>query len=415
MKGVAFWGIRLASILLVVFFAFWANTFLSHLPNEFPYRMATLAGLYVTLAVSLNLINGITGQFSIGHAAFYMVGAYTAGIAAKVFMAQAITKIPFGSLDQKQAIWLIGMMVCGAVTAALAGLVVGLPSLRLRGDYLAIVTLGFGEILRIVGQNIQFSSGGKEIVAGAYGIQSVPKMMDLWLVLILAAFTVALCRNLLKTAHGLPFLAVREDEVAASAMGVDVTKVKVTAFVLGAALAGAAGALFMHYETYASPASFKMEVSFLVLTMVVLGGTGSITGSVVGAVLLFGIPEYLRTLQNKSGDSISMTAGTLLGVLLGVVVMVWAVKRVIAFYHRSYKRFVVAGTIIGCLVGGFLIGFAFNVIPALSAKRWSFTDLRWTILAITLIVIMMLRPQGILAHHELSLDRLFGRRKQVPA
>ena len=98
----------------------------------------------------------------------------------------------------------------------------------------------FGEILRIVGQNIQFKAGEYEIVAGAYGIQSVPKIKDLWLVLILAALTIALCRNLLKTAHGLPFLAVREDEVAASAMGVDVTRIKVTAFVIGAALAGAA-------------------------------------------------------------------------------------------------------------------------------------------------------------------------------
>ena len=414
MKTLAFWGIRLASIALVIIFAFAVHRFLD-MPNQFPYRMATLAGLYVTLAVSLNLINGITGQFSIGHAAFYMVGAYTAGISAKMFMAQAVAKIPFGTIEVKHGVWLIGMMVVCALAAAVAGLVVGLPSLRLRGDYLAIVTLGFGEILRIVGQNIQFKVGDYEIVAGAYGIQSVPKIKDLWLVIILAALTIALCRNLLKTAHGLPFLAVREDEVAASAMGVDVTRVKVTAFVIGAALAGAAGALFMHFETYASPASFKMEVSFLVLTMVVLGGTGSITGSVVGALLLFGIPEYLRTLQDKSGDSLSMTAGTVFGMILGVIALTWGVKRVVANYHSSHKRFVVAGTAIGSLVLGWLLGQGLNFIPALAAKKWSFTDLRWTILAITLIIVMMLRPQGILAHHEISLDRFFGRKKEALA
>lgn len=410
-----FWPVRIGSIILALLFAFGVHKFMGGMHDEFPYRLAMLASLYVILAVSLNLINGITGQFSIGHAAFYMVGAYVAGILAKLYFHGATAAIPFGSPDVKQGIWVFGMMLVGGGVAGLAGFFVGLPSLRLKGDYLAIVTLGFGEILRIVGQNLNFKVAGREIVAGAYGIQSVPKVFDLWLVLLLMVFTIAICRNLLKTAHGLPFLAVREDEVAASAMGVDVTRVKVTAFVIGAALAGAAGALFMHYETYASPTTFQMEVSFLILTMVVLGGTGSITGSVVGAVMLFGIPEYLRTLSTPTGDPVTITAGLLIGSTLGVFAMVWGVRRVVATYFGGQKQWVVVATSVACVVVGIGLGFALNAVPALAAKKWSFTDLRMTILAITLIVIMMLRPQGMFAHHEFSLDRLFGGRKGVTA
>lgn len=410
----AFWPVRIVSVVVALAFAFGVHRFLGGMHDEFPYRLAMLASLYVILAVSLNLINGITGQFSIGHAAFYMVGAYTTGIVAKLYFHGATAAIP-GSLEVKQAVWLIGMMLLGGGMSALAGLIVGLPSLRLKGDYLAIVTLGFGEILRIVGQNLNIKVADREIVAGAYGIQSVPKLFDLWLVLLLMIFTIAICRNLLKTAHGLPFLAVREDEVAASAMGVDVTRVKVTAFVIGAALAGAAGALFMHYETYASPTSFQMEVSFLILTMVVLGGTGSITGSVVGAILLFGIPEYLRTLSTSTGDPVTISAGLLLGSIGGVFAMVWGVRRVLGTYFGANRQWVVAATGVGCVVVGVAIGFALNAIPVLASRKWSFTDLRMTILAVTLIVIMMLRPQGMFAHHELSLDRLFGGRKGVTA
>lgn len=406
-----FWLVRIASILAVIVGGFALNAALVNLQTEFPYRIAVLAGLYVVLAVSLNLINGITGQFSVGHAAFYMVGAYTCGMLAKTVMPAFVSAIPFGTNDIKTGIWLITMMIVGALAAAGAGFIVGLPSLRLKGDYLAIVTLGFGEILRIVAQNIMYDSGAIKVVEGPYGIQSVPKLFNLWLVFILAAFSVAICRNLLKTAHGLPFLAVREDEVASSAMGVDVTRVKVTAFVIGAALAGAAGALLMHYETYVSPSSFKMEVSFLVLTMVVLGGTGSITGSVIGAILLFGIPEYLRTVQDSSGDSLKVTAGVILAYCFVIVAMTALLRREQSHFHgnTNQRRTRTTMILVGSLVAAQVLGIVLNLVPALNEKWWTFTDLRWAILAIVLIVIMLLRPQGILAHHELSLDRLLNR------
>lgn len=187
---------------------------------ELLIRLVVLAGLYVTLSVSLNLINGITGQFSIGHAAFYMVGAYTSGYLSNNYASKiGITGAPLMFI----------LMVMGAAGATL-GLDVGLPSLRLRGDYLAVVTLGFGEIIRIITQNSQ-------PLGGAYGMNVAPKFKFVWMVWLLAVVCIAVCRNLLKTAHGLPFLAVREDEIASSAMGVNVTGVKVTAFVVGSAFA----------------------------------------------------------------------------------------------------------------------------------------------------------------------------------
>ena len=279
-----FWVVRLVSLAVAFGVAFGADAWIAgSMPSA--YRLAVLAGLFVTLAVSLNLINGITGQFSIGHAAFYMVGAYTTGFVSNQFYAQQ----PLG-----QPMWLIAMALLGAAAAAVAGLVVGLPSLRLRGDYLAIVTLGFGEILRIVTQNISQIGGFLREKGKPVG----GPVQNLWGVVVLALFFVFTSRDVLKKAHGLPFVAVRDDEVASSAMGVRVSSVKVTAFVIGSAFAGAAGAMLSHAETFISPDMFRMDVSFIILTMVVLGGTGSITGSVVAAVFSFRKPAYFRTRPN---------------------------------------------------------------------------------------------------------------------
>src|SRR5579862_2936681 len=256
-----FWGKRLLSLAAGIGLCFLID-FLAHRQSDYSQRLIVLAGLYVTLAVSLNLINGITGQFSIGHAAFYQVGAYTAGLVSLKFFANA--HLP-------PLVWLLVVMFAGAVTAALAGLVVGLPSLRLRGDYLAIVTLGFGQIINIIAKN-------QQILGKAYGMDISPRIPSIFMVWLLAIFTIAICRNLLKNVHGLSFLAVREDEVAGAAMGVNVTRIKVTSFVLGSAFAGAAGALYAHAIGFISLTNFSMDVSFIMLTVVVLGGTRSITG-----------------------------------------------------------------------------------------------------------------------------------------
>ena len=171
----------------------------------------------------------------------------------------------------KPFLWLTLSVFFGAITAGVAGFVVGLPSLRLRGDYLAVVTLGIGEIVTIIAKN-------QPVLGEAYGL-SAPRIESVFLVSLLAITCIGVSRNLLKTAHGLAFLAVREDEIASAAMGVNLTKIKVTAFVIGSCFAGAAGALYAHTKGFVSPPDFSMDVSFLILTMEVLGGTGSITGT----------------------------------------------------------------------------------------------------------------------------------------
>ncbi|MBS1715048.1 MAG: branched-chain amino acid ABC transporter permease [Armatimonadetes bacterium] len=382
-----FWAVRLLSVAVAFAVCIGFDNFAqATIPNF--YRLVVLAGLYVTLAVSLNLINGITGQFSIGHGAFYMVGAYATGYFSKhAFHGQAP---PF--------VWMSLMAVFGAFFAAVAGLIVGLPSLRLRGDYLAIVTLGFGEIIRIITQNV-------EEIGGSYGMNVRPfgsPPHALSLVLLLAVLCVAVCRNLLKTSHGLPFIAVREDEVASSAMGVKTATVKVTSFIIGSAFAGAAGALLAHSETFISPDTFKMDVSFIILTMVVLGGTGSITGSVISAVALFGIPEYLRYLQSMVGG------GSIMGAIFAIGLVVSGLRYVQQNCHVGLgKKLGFYGL---CVLGGFVVQFAltplFNLVPALAALRMEVSGLRMVIFSAVLIILMLLRPQGIFAHHEFGWNAL---------
>lgn len=386
------WGVRIASIVGTLAVLFLADWLCSSFIDDYVVRLFALAGLYVTLSVSLNLINGITGQFSIGHAGFYMVGAYTALVASKtLYDAQ-----PLGAAG-----WLVVTMLLGAIMAGLTGFIVGLPSLRLKGDYLAIVTLGFGEILRIIAIN-------QKEIGGSTGININPKAQYIWLVWLLAVICIAVCRNLLKTAHGLPFLAVREDEVAAQAMGVNLTKTKVTAFVIGSAFAGAAGALFAHSSGYISPDMFKMEVSFLILTMVVLGGTGSITGSTIAALILFAIPELSRIIK------ISVHLGTLLGIAVGLIGFV--------AYFRAYRESLLPrqfqntgaaiGAVIACLIGSVLFGFLFNLVPAFTSEKATYdaTQLRMVVLAVTLLIVMLLRPEGMFSHHEFSWDALKKKR-----
>lgn len=388
-----FWAVRLGSIVLALAFCLVLDK-VALGSSSFVQRMVMLAGLYVTLAVSLNLINGITGQFSIGHAAFYMVGAYTAGVLATNYFGKP--GMPTGGL------WLLAVMLAGAFFAAVAGLVVGLPSLRLKGDYLAIVTLGFGEIIRIVAQN-------QKVLGGAYGLAlpNAARLQYIWITWALAIVCIAVCRNLLKSAHGLPFLAVREDEVASSAMGVNVTGIKVAAFLIGAAFAGAAGALLGHFEGFISPPMFAMDVSILIVAMVVLGGTGSITGSVIAAILLFYLPEKMRDLKE-----VQLSALVALG--FGIALAVAAIRYVEKNVHGAVSGRIAmyAGILVGLIVFTFIGGAALGAVPKLHTAVEG-SKLRLVLLAVTLVVLMLIRPQGVFAHHEFSLcwiQRLFGNR-----
>jgi branched-chain amino acid transport system permease protein len=262
------------------------------------YLVLVQCGIAAILAVSLNLINGITGQFSIGHAGFYAVGAYVGASWTMLWRPQLELHFPMlgvGSLGGDE-LNLVIALILGSLAAGVTGILVGTPSLRLRGDYLAILTLGFGEVIRVVLLNI-------ESVGGARGMTGIPTLAasgDLavfWVFGLLIAATV-LTRNLMHTTRGLTWLAVREDELAADAMGVNTTRVKVTAFVVGSSFAGAAGVLYAHFFTGISPDIFGMDVSIMITTMVVLAGTGSVTGAIVAGFVLTALPEAFRFLKD---------------------------------------------------------------------------------------------------------------------
>lgn len=221
-----------------------------------------LIGINVILASSLNMINGFTGQFSIGHAGFLAVGAY----------AGAVMTVKLGFTFPVA-------LVAGTLAAGFLGFLIGLPTLRLDGDYLAIATLGLGEIIRICILNIDY-------IGGASGLMGIPRLTTFTITFWLMIGVLFFIKNFKNSAHGRACLAIRENEIAADTMGIDTTKYKVMAFTLGAAFAGTAGVLFSHYFFIAHPASFTFLRSFDILTMVVLGGLGSLTGSVVGAILL---------------------------------------------------------------------------------------------------------------------------------
>lgn len=216
----------------------------------------------VIMAVSLNLINGYTGQFSIGHAGFMAVGAYVGVVATTNF------HLPF-----------IVALILGAICAGFLGFLIGIPTLRLRGDYLAIATLGLGEIIRIVIMNIEY-------VGGAAGFKGIPHLTNFTWVFFAMLFTLFFIKNFVNSSHGRACIAIRENEIAAEAMGVNTTKYKIMAFTIGAAFAGIAGGLFAHQFYLISPNSFTFLASFNYLIMVVLGGMGSITGSIAGAFVV---------------------------------------------------------------------------------------------------------------------------------
>jgi branched-chain amino acid transport system permease protein len=275
----------------------------SVLPPSCSYyaSVLSLAGINAVLAVSLNLVNGITGQFSLGHAGFMAIGAYTSA---------CISVDVCHGLHPALAFPLA--LSCGAALAGLAGYLVGLPSLRLRGDYLAIVTLGFGEIIRVIILNLDFLGGAR----GFIGIP--PEANAFWICLVLL-LCMAGCYRLMQSTHGRAWLAIREDEVAAEAMGVDTTRYKVLAFSISAAAAGAAGALFAHLQSFINPGSFDFMKSVDIVIMVVLGGMGSMSGSVLAALALTLLPELLRPLAQLTGVDLRMVIYSLALILI----MIW--------------------------------------------------------------------------------------------
>ena len=232
------------------------------------------AGLNIMLAASLNLINGYTGQFSLGHAGFMAIGAYVGVILTTNF------HLPF-----------IVALLAGGAAAGLLGALIGLPTLRLRGDYLAIATLGLGEIVRIFIITVPY-------VGGAAGFKGIPHLTNFTWVFFIMLATLFIIKNFVNSRHGRACLAIRENEIAAEAMGINTTRYKVLAFTIGAAFAGVAGVLFGHNMYILSPASFTFMQSFNILIMVVMGGLGSMTGSIAGALVVTFLSAALASFPN---------------------------------------------------------------------------------------------------------------------
>jgi branched-chain amino acid transport system permease protein len=242
------------------------------LNSFYQITIATIC-INIILAVSLNLVTGFTGQFSLGHAGFMSIGAYVCAL----IMMRMPTTVGF----------LLGL-ITGAFAAAFVGILIGIPTLRLKGDYLAIATLGMAEIVRVLFLNM-------EITNGAAGLNGIPRFANwLWFYFFMVA-TIIIISNFIRSSHGRACISIREDEIASESMGINTTKYKVMAFALGAFFAGVAGALYASYFYFLKPDLFGFLKSIDILVIVVLGGMGSITGSIIAAILLALVTTFLQS------------------------------------------------------------------------------------------------------------------------
>lgn len=271
-----------AAVILLAALAQW----LLPAPNQsYVVYVGGLAAINVLLAVSLNIVNGFAGQFSLGHAGFMAAGGYSAAIFS-------LHVAPSWQVPEQLTL-LLGCLIGGSLAGSL-GILVGIPSLKLRGDYLAIVTLGFGEIVRVLIENIG-------ALGGATGLVGIPPLTSIFWLILWAGLSIVLALRLAQSSHGRALFAIRDDEVAAAAMGINTTGYKVRAFAFSAALAGVAGALLGHYLQLLSPKDFTFVRSIEIVTMIVLGGLGSVAGAIVGGLVLTVLPEGLRMLQPYTG------------------------------------------------------------------------------------------------------------------
>jgi branched-chain amino acid transport system permease protein len=374
------WPLRLLAAAIWVVLLLGLQGVLNQHLNAYDVQILTLAAISVILAVSLNLINGITGQFSLGHAGFMAVGAYAAG----AFSLYAGPRLVF----REDVVFVLALLVA-ALCAGFAGLLVGLPSLRLRGDYLAIVTLGFGQIIVAIIRNI-------DALGAAVGMSGVPTITTFAWAWGLAALCVLTVRNLADSALGRSMQAVREDEVAAEAAGIDTTRVKVLAFVVSSMWAGVAGGLQAHLLSTVSPADYTFTESVRSVVMVVLGGLGSITGSTIVATLLCILEEKLRDLNWVFGTCAALC----------VLAAALSHSRHLPALRRSHK----ARPLQRLAAWVAWLGWPGGSLAAVAAvyfygqdfllRNHSQDSLRYIVYALILIVLMLLRPQGLFGRAE---------------
>ncbi len=370
------WLSRLGAGVLIVALFWQLDGFLGARINDYVYEeWILMAGIAAILAASLNLINGVTGQFSLGHAGFMAVGAYSAAYFSKVIGPQLTLLDPL--------VFAISLGI-GALAAAVAGFVVGLPCLRLRGDYLAIATLGFGQIIVSLAQNLP-------IIGGATGFIAIPKWTSGAWVFALAGLCILSLRNLMRSQLGREMRAIRDDEIAAEAAGINTTRVKVIAFVFSAGWAGVAGALQAHLHQIAHPGDFTFVKSIEVVVMVVLGGLGSLTGSVCAAIGLTFLSQILRDVSGATWVTFGLIA----------LAAAFALPK---YRGRNNKSpFWVAQWLMWPLLSA--IAFGILVTAGADLLQKYIGSLRTVIYSLILIVMMLLRPQGLLGRAEWTLKR----------
>ena len=268
--------------------------------------------LYIVLALSLNLVVGISGELSLGHAGFMSVGVYSAAFLTKYCQYKEI----LSTKDDQMMLFLIAI-IFAAVMSAFAGLLIGIPVLRLRGDYLAIVTLAFGEIIKNlfnaiylgVDENglhvsmesateLEMADNGKIIFNGAMGISQMPRVATFTICFVTILIVLFIILNYIKSRAGRAVMAIRDNRIAAESIGINVTKYKLMTFVLSAAIAGVAGAIYAHNYAIVSPSDFDYNKSILILVFVVLGGIGNMLGSVIATAVIYVLPEMFRELND---------------------------------------------------------------------------------------------------------------------
>jgi len=277
------------ALFLLILFLFISNNVF----NSYEIRILNLSAIYIILGLSMNLINGFTGLFSLGHAGFMAIGAYTCAI---LTMSPDMKEINFflkpivPILANIQMSFLPALVISGIVSA-LFGFLIGAPALRLKDDYLAIATLGFAEIIRVVFTNIQ------SITNGALGLKGIPVYTNIWWSWGFAIITILFMIFLIKGSYGKAFKAIREDEIAAENMGIDLFRHKMLSFGIGAFFAGIGGALLGNLLGTIDPNMFRFLLTFNILLIVVLGGMGSITGTCISAILVTVLMEVLRFLD----------------------------------------------------------------------------------------------------------------------
>jgi branched-chain amino acid transport system permease protein len=306
---------------IVAFVAIADKTF-----SSFSLRIFNLCGIYIILALSLNLINGFTGLFSLGHAGFMALGAYTSALLTmspaqkemNFFLAPIIA--PLANIQLP----FIPALIAAGLVAGLAGFLIGAPALRLRDDYLAIATLGFSEIIRVVLTNLQ------TITNGALGLKGLPRYSTTYMIWGVAFITIIFILALINSAFGRSCRAVRDNEIAAQAMGINIARVKITSFTIASFLAGIGGALLGHLMNTIDPKMFTFALTYNILLIVVLGGVGSVSGSVIAAIIVTISMEALRFLDGSLNFIFFRTQG-----LPGLRMVVFSILLMLVIIFRQ--------------------------------------------------------------------------------